>query len=45
MNIFKSIKFKFTLGIFFLIVVITAVFSVLSYKYEKRRFRSASMRN
>lgn len=36
MNIFNSIKSKFTSGIFLLIVVITAVFSVLSYEYEKK---------
>ncbi|MCL4536467.1 MAG: ATP-binding protein [Nitrospirae bacterium] len=36
MNIFNSIKFKFTLGVFLLIVVITAIFGVLSYEYGKR---------
>ncbi len=36
MNIFNSIKFRLTLGVSILIIVITALLGILSYEYERR---------
>ncbi|MBI3592703.1 MAG: response regulator [Nitrospirae bacterium] len=36
MNIFNSIKFRFTSGVFLLITIITVFLSMLSYDYEKK---------
>ncbi len=36
MSIFNTIKFRFTAGVFFLIIVITAFLVALSYEHEKK---------
>lgn len=36
MKIFDSIRFRFTSGVFLLIIAITALLSILSYKYEEQ---------
>ncbi|MBI5213549.1 MAG: hypothetical protein HY957_09320, partial [Nitrospirae bacterium] len=36
MSIFNTIKFRFTAGVFFLIIVIIAFLVALSYEHEKK---------